>query len=244
MKIKSIVGFVFLIALFSGALFNAHALNMSYDQIIWQADPGIDPNNLAGSVSMDFDTSTSQLIITLGNLTTNYSGGTNLPSSAILTGIGFNLGSVTVVGGSVALTNYIGTANPSSVWGFDNFVSGGPFKNIATLPVDTTVTTLSAAIQGNPNPSGVFAPGGVPDGPKDGILPAGYSGPIGPDYGYFSGSAVITLNLSGSVDLAAIDSQPIVLSFGSPTAPVPEPATLLLLGSGLFGLVGFRRFKK
>jgi hypothetical protein len=31
---------------------------------------------------------------------------------------------------------------------------------------------------------------------------------------------------------------------GNNIAPVPEPATLILLGSGLLGLIGFRRLKK
>jgi hypothetical protein len=35
------------------------------------------------------------------------------------------------------------------------------------------------------------------------------------------------------------------IAFGDPIKPIPEPATMLLLGSGLIGLVGFiRKFKK
>ncbi len=237
MKLKSTTIIISFILTTFGSFSVANALNMSFDQIIWQSDSGMNPANLGASVSMV--SSADQLIITLTNTTTNYSSANDLPATAILTGIGFNLpGGLTIEGGSVAYTNYYGSVNPSTVWGYDGSVSTGPFANIATLPVDIAVSTLSAAVE---TP---FLAGGNIDGPRDGVLPASYSGPIGPNYGYFSPTAIITLNLSGDLsaaDLAYIDNHPIVVAFGSPTAPVSEPSTILLLGSGLLGLWGFRR---
>lgn len=77
-------------------------------------------------------------------------------------------------------------------------------------------------------------------------------GPDGNMYGV-SGTDVFTINLStgaGSSPAVNFGGQGLNIAYGSSfygeSAPVPEPGTMLLLGSGLVGLVGYgrRRFKK
>ncbi len=66
----------------------------------------------------------------------------------------------------------------------------------------------------------------------------GFTGPIGSNLRFAAHS--ITLDMSGGI--AHVDD---VLVFNITTEPIPEPTTVLLLGSGLVGLAGFRRrFRK
>ena len=72
-------------------------------------------------------------------------------------------------------------------------------------------------------------------------IPLASIGPLGP--GNYSGGAQGKIDFSGDNDVPFY-SLTMVGEF-TPGSPVPEPATMLLLGSGLVGLAGIRRkFKK
>lgn len=58
------------------------------------------------------------------------------------------------------------------------------------------------------------------------------------DFGILTGTAINAINITGSPQLDLIRVA------GLNTSAVPEPATMLLLGFGLVGLAGVRRFKK
>lgn len=218
----------------------SYAYNMNIDQIIWQPDPGLNPGSLSATVAFSgIDSDPNSFLITLTN-TSYLSNPTDDPATVLLTGVAFNLPvGYGILSGSVAKTNAVNIDDPSKYWGFDNSLNSGPFLNVTTLSVNTAVSTLEAAVEAD----GAFLSGGEIDGPRHGILSEPYS-PY--NYPYFDGYALISVNLNLNVAdwdsfFAEIDNKDLVVSFGSPTSPVPEPATLMLFGTGLICLGWFGR---
>jgi len=228
------------------------ATALTIDQIIYQPSTGLDPAMLSASATATISGSTLMITLTNTSLTT---GGES--SGWLLTGIGFELPE------GISLTNtaaYVSSGSsgyykigstPYSLGAGDNLrgewgggAAEGPFVDVTTLNVDYVAATLQSAFaSGNPFDPAVFLknPVGV-NGPEFGLLSGSFTNAGG--LGYIQDSITLVWSFSGTLSESDIENGNVVVSFGSPTA-VPEPHTLLLLGSGLLAVVGFgRKFRK
>lgn len=193
------------------------------------------------SASADFAFSGDNLTVTL----TNTYGG-DVPNPAhVLQAIFFDLT------GDRSLTPVSASLAPGSVvlYGPDGGGNvGGEFAYRSDLSVYGVSQGISGVGYGLFGPGDVF-PGPNLEGPVDpngmnyGLLSAGYS--AGGNWPVTGGNPMIlnsvVFNFSGAWGLTIRDVSGLSFEYGTDLAAVPEPSTLLLLGSGLVGVALARR---
>jgi hypothetical protein len=145
--------------------------------------------------------------------------------------------SISVIAGELPAMPTV--VNSSIVGGLTDYTGDG----VSITAINPTGLVQNNNLQGvaftwSVGPSVSFGPGGQGSLYAYGPYIFGPSaGPSGPYVGTFTTN--VEFSLSGGSDIAVLTG-----SCSINPAPIPLPPTVLLLGSGLLGLVGFRRFRK